>query len=295
MAEVCKSCQEPLTITLDPEDSVEETTNPQTVPDDLVLPCGCHFHWQCLLEESSHVTTALTCPACNTHLPTNVPAAAGTGSSSSSLSANVQPTQPTPHIPTHYTNEGGAQPNLDIYPTLLEESYLSAHPEARPARAFHTLAAEGQVQGMVELLQSLESNPHGSDDDDDNEGKDDDYDQGDTDIDTLNAAQLLAWRDPLNGLRSALHVALEAQQEEAVWLLLWLGSGARAEDFPPAVVQVVEGTLGLARLLFLPEGERLPGTEDVRTVRDERGRTAGDVCLELGGPWVRLVEGGLFQ
>jgi hypothetical protein len=30
-------------------------------------------------------------------------------------------------------------------------------------------------------------------------------------------------------------------------------------------------------------------------VRDEAGRTAGDVCLELGQPWARLVEGGLFN
>jgi hypothetical protein len=115
-----------------------------------------------------------------------------------------------------------------------------------------------------------------------------DIDSSDTDT-TLSATQLLVWRDTLNGGRSALHVALEGQQEEAVWLLLWLGSGASGEDFPDAVVQV-------ARAMGLPRREgAVPVEEDVRFVRDEQGRTAVDVCLELGEPWTRLVEGGLFS
>jgi hypothetical protein len=260
MTETCKSCHDPLTLTLDPEESGDEG---ETVPDDLLLPCGCHFHWQCLVDQSSTITTTLTCPSCNTYLPSNTSTAGGSSSSSSPAASAT----PTPIILTHYTNEGGPQPDLDIYPTLAEESYLSAHPEARPARAFHTLVAEGDVQGMVELLTDIDS-----------------------DRDTpLSAAQLLVWRDPLNGGRSALHVALEARQEEAVWLLLWLGSGARGKDFPDAVVQVAQA-MGLPRR----EGT-VPAEEDVRFVRDEKGRTAGDVCLELGSPWTRLVEGGLFS
>jgi hypothetical protein len=162
------------------------------------------------------------------------------------------------------------QEDLDIGPVLFEEAFLASHPEARPARAFHTLAAEGDMQGMVELLRDLDENV-------------------DDDTPPVNASQLLVWRDPLNGERSALHVALEAQQEEVVWLLLWLGSAARSEDFPPAVVQVVQA-MGLERRA----AGSLPVEEDVRLVRDERGRTAGDVCMELGHPWTRLVEGGLF-
>ncbi len=261
MADTCKSCHDPLTLTLDPEESGDEGEG-ETVPDDLVLSCGCHFHWQCLLDHAAIVTSTLSCPSCHTSVSSST--STGGGSSSASSSSNPQP-QPTPQILTHYTNEGGVQPSLDLYPTLFEESFLAAHPEARPARALHTLAAAGDVSDMVGILTDV-----------------------DADEDALSAAQLLVWRDPLNGGRSALHVALEARQEEVVWLLLWLGSAARRVDFPDAVVQV-------AQAMGLPRPERgLAGGEDVRFVKDDGGRTAGDVCLELGAPWTRLVEGGLF-
>ncbi|KAK4239949.1 hypothetical protein C8A03DRAFT_13705 [Achaetomium macrosporum] len=260
MTEACKACHGPLTLTLDPEESGDEGL---TVPDDLVLPCGCHFHWQCLLDQAAEIASSLSCPSCNRYLPSLASAAAGSSSTSTPPSLQQTP------ILTTYTNEGGMQEDLDISPILFEEAFLSSHPEARPARAFHTLASEGDMQGMVELLRDLDENV-----DDDS---------------PVTASQLLVWRDPLNGGRSALHVALEAQQEEVVWLLLWLGSAAKGEDFPPAVVQAAEG-MGLARR----EAGSLPVEEDVRFVRDERGRAAGDVCLELGPPWTRLVEGGLF-
>ncbi|KAK4152134.1 hypothetical protein C8A00DRAFT_35211 [Chaetomidium leptoderma] len=275
MAETCKSCHDPLTLTLDPEESGDED---QTVPDDLLLPCGCHFHWQCLLEQSTTVTSSLTCPSCSSYLPSTTAAGSSSAASSASSSTTTHqppPTTTTPTILTRYTNEGGVQPNLNIYPTLAEESFVTTHPEARAARAFHTLASEGDTEGMVELLTDL-------DDDDDPTPEKDEI--------RLTATQLLVWRDPLNGGRSALHVALEARQEEVVWLLLWLGSAAKGEDFPEAVVQVAQA-MGLPRRAGLLSGEE----EDVRLVRDGSGRTAGDVCLELGAPWTRLVEGGLFS
>ncbi|KAK4032591.1 hypothetical protein C8A01DRAFT_50645 [Parachaetomium inaequale] len=268
MAETCKACHDPLTLTVDPDDSGVEDEE-QTVPDDLLLPCGCHFHWQCLLDQSSAITSTLACPSCTSYLPSNT-----SGGSSSSSSATQPP--PTPVILTTYTNEGGIQPSLDIYPSLAEESFLTAHPEARPARALHTLAAEGDIQGMVEILTDADEDGPNSDEE--------------ATTTPLTATQLLTWRDPLNGGWSALHVALEARQEEVVWLLLWLGSAARREDFPDAVVQVA-GAMELPRRLE----QREAGEEDVRFVRDESGRTAGDVCLELGAPWTRLVEGGLFN
>lgn len=39
---VCKACEEPLVFRPDPEEDDEEVGE---VPDDLQLPCGCHFHW----------------------------------------------------------------------------------------------------------------------------------------------------------------------------------------------------------------------------------------------------------
>jgi len=235
---------------------------------------GQHFHWQCLLDQSSAITSSLTCPSCTSYLPTNqANITAGAASSASSSAAPPPATQI--QIVTHYTNEGGTQPDLDIYPILREESFLASHPEARPARALHTLAAEGDIQGMVELIADLDSPPDTDTDDDNNSG-------------SLTAPQLLVWRDPLNGGRSVLHVALEARQEEVVWLLLWLASGADRGDFPDAVAQV-------AQAMGLPRREVIPTGEDVRFVRDESGRTAADICMELGEPWTRLVEGGLFS
>ncbi|KAH6617329.1 hypothetical protein F5144DRAFT_660379 [Chaetomium tenue] len=282
MTETCKACHDPLSLTLDPEDSGAEDSE-QTVPDDVLLPCGCHFHWQCLLNFSSTITSTLTCPSCNRHLHSNTPTAGGSSSSSASA---PQPAPTNPVILTHYTNEGGIQPSLDIYPFLAEETFLDAHPEARPARALHTLAAEGDVQGMVALLTDADDANEDEDEDDE------DGDEGEGEGPTLSSSQLLTWRDPLNGGRSALHVALEARQEEVVWLVLWLGSGARREDFPDAVVQVALA-MGLPRRVDGAGGGE--GGEDVRFVRDEAGKTAGDVCLELGQPWTRLVEGGMFN
>ncbi|EAQ84616.1 hypothetical protein CHGG_08630 [Chaetomium globosum CBS 148.51] len=281
MTETCKACHDPLSLTLDPEDSGAEDSE-ETVPDDVLLPCGCHFHWQCLLNFSSTITSTLTCPSCNRHLPSNAP----TGGGSSSSASAPPPTSTNPVILTHYTNEGGIQPSLDIYPFLTEETFLDAHPEARPARALHTLAAEGEVQGMVNLLTDADMRDEDEDDGDEEGGEAGEGEGGDQ---ALSSSQLLTWRDPLNGGRSALHVALEARQEEVVWLVLWLGSGARREDFPEAVVQVALA-MGLPRRVDGAGGE---GGEDVRFVRDEAGRTAGDVCLELGQPWARLVEGGV--
>lgn len=229
----CKSCSHPLTLSLDPDSSSESssagpsTTQENTVPDDLHLPCTCHFHWQCLLDLAPTVTTTLRCPSCNTPLAT-----------------------PTSIIPATYTSEGGPS-SLDLLPLLTEEAFLASHPSARPARALHTMAAEGDVTGMVELLG--------------------DVDEGDVD--------LVRWRDPLNGGRTALHVAVEAGQEMVVWLLLWVGSGVEEVWFPEVVVQMA-GEMGV---------ERGRG-EDVRGVRDEAGRTAAEVAEGMGEVW-RGVEG----
>ncbi|AEO64598.1 uncharacterized protein THITE_2142472 [Thermothielavioides terrestris NRRL 8126] len=284
MADTCKSCHDPLILALDPDESGDEG---QTVPDDLHLPCGCHFHWQCLLDLAAEIVAAsYHCPSCNSDLP-----------SLTTTAAPAAPPPPTgtttpPPILTTYTNEGGVQPDLDIAPHLAEEAFLTAHPYARPARAFHALVAEGDVPGMLDLLGSLATTSSGSTNPAELPSEGEGEGEGEGEI-SLTPAQLLAWRDPLNGLRGALHVALEARQEEAVWALLWLGSGVARAEFPAAVVQAAEG-MGLPRCW--DEGRQAveAGAEDVRFVRDGAGRTAGDVCLELGEPWTRFVEGGLF-
>lgn len=47
MASVCKVCQDPLVIAIEPDsdDECQAVEEIQNVPDDLEMPCGCHFHW----------------------------------------------------------------------------------------------------------------------------------------------------------------------------------------------------------------------------------------------------------
>lgn len=45
----CKACDEPLVLRLEDDEDADvgesDAGPPDTVPDDLELPCGCHFHW----------------------------------------------------------------------------------------------------------------------------------------------------------------------------------------------------------------------------------------------------------
>lgn len=250
----CKACNEPLLVAIGAEDSDDEE---QTVPDDLELTCGCHFHWQCLMDQASQVALSLKCPSCDTYLPVNA-------SGPSATNPFLPSSQATP-ILTRYTNEGGVQDALDIFPTLTEEAFLAAHPEARPARAMHTMAAEGDVTGIVDLLADVDA---------------------DEEVDA-NAIELLGWTDPLNGGRSALHVAIESRQEEVFWLLLWLASALPNNSFPPAAIEAAEG-LGLPR-------RDVPVNEDLRFIKDERGRSPSQIASEIGPPWSHYVEAGLFN
>ena len=101
---------------------------------------------------------------------------------------------------TKYHNEGGIQDGLDIYPLVIEEAYLEANSAARPARAAMTMYAEGDIAGIIELLKGIEE---------------------DSDEDDMTSAELLRYQDPLDEMKTGLHVAIEKDQYEVVWLLLW--------------------------------------------------------------------------
>lgn len=49
MADVCAACEEPLLVLIDSDSEEEEDSknnaNSESVPDDVGLSCGCHFHW----------------------------------------------------------------------------------------------------------------------------------------------------------------------------------------------------------------------------------------------------------
>lgn len=161
-------------------------------------------------------------------------------------------------VPTRYHNEGGVQEDLDILPLITEEAYLDEHPEARPARAFMTMCAEGDIMGVNDLLSAV-------DDDEDGEG--------------LSAKPILRYQDPLDGMKSGLHVAVEKGQEEIIWLLLWLASTLPTNIFPEQIIQMA-GTMGVGR-------DTADG-EDIRSLRNAEGNLASDLARRTGN--VLLTE-----
>lgn len=243
----CASCHDPLVMSIEsdsdsesghqpgPSSSAQASSSQETIPDDLHLPCGCHFHWQCLLDLSAQVASSLTCPNCSTIL-------------SSSPQSGIQAV---------YSSEGGQSEPVNLLPIVQEEAHLSSHPEERPARALHTMVAEGDVEGIVELLRDTESEAERS--------------------------ALLSYRDPLAGGRNALHVAVENGKADAFWLLLWLGSDLPTDNFSTEMRQ----TMGSIRL------ERGSG-EDLRFVRDVEGRTPGDYAA-ASGEFDEWINGGVFM
>ncbi|KAH8671152.1 hypothetical protein BX600DRAFT_434275 [Xylariales sp. PMI_506] len=255
----CKVCDEPLLLQLD--DDVFEGGEPQSIPDDLELACGCHFHWQCLMDQAAEVGISLSCPSCKTQLATNQ---AGPSVTNPFLHATSGAS-----ILARYHNEGGLQEGYDILPEITEEAYLAANPEARPARAFHVMCSEGDVEGILEVLKDAEQPSEEGDDP------------------KLGALKLLRYQDPLGGSKSGVHLAIEKGQEEVVWLLLWLASPLPAHAFPEAAVNTA-AAMGINR----PTTVR---AEDIRLLQDDGGRTAEAVAAEMDGLWRAMINAGVLH
>ncbi|RFU28701.1 hypothetical protein B7463_g7634, partial [Scytalidium lignicola] len=256
--DVCKICSQDLILELDPEDFDEATSSVAggsntLFPDDIqIIQCGCHFHWQCLLDESPKIISTFSCPACNTNL------LSPTSSSAQSLDGVS--------LLTRYHNEGGIQENLDIMPLVKEEAYLDANPWARPARAFLTICGEGDVTGIVELLNAIQEDP---------------------DEDDISSTDILRYQDPLDNMKTALHIAIEKEQEAVVWLLLWLASHLNTESFPDEVTQAAN-IMGASR-------ETAQGT-DIRGMRDNNGLTASDVARRNNiNRWAGILAAGVLE
>jgi len=254
---VCKICEDPLVVEVEDED--DGNTEPQTVPDDLQLACGCHFHWQCLLDQSADVAVSLKCPSCQSTLAES---SAGPSAANPSL-----PSTAGVSILSTYTNEGGVQENLELAPAITEEAYLTANPEARPARAFHLMCSEGDVDGIVDLLR--------------------DIDQGEGEEPRLAPAQLIRYQDPLSNAKSGLHLAIEQGQEEVVWLLLWIASPLRTDAFPGPLREIAQA-MGLQRPVT-------PPSDDIRALQDDRGRTAEVLAADREGLWATLLQTNVLQ
>ncbi|CAN8106392.1 unnamed protein product [Discula destructiva] len=263
---LCKVCDEPLAVPVSDDDEPgPSSSTANTIPDDLLFPCGCHYHWQCALDQATHVATHLTCPSCDAHLVTNTPGPSVTN-------PIFHTPQPTPAIPCRYESDGGVEPAYDILPVLTEEAYLETHPAERRPRAFLTLCGEGDVLGAVELLQDAAT------------------DEQDGGPDAVRAIVLS--RDALAGGRSALQIALERRQESAVWLLLYLASPRMpTEAFPDEAIAAAMG-MGVDRM---PAGGAGGAEEDIVSLRDAEGRSAEDYARAMAPVWDRLVDAGVLR
>lgn len=203
---------------------------------------------ECLMEEASAVALSLRCPSCESFLAVNQPGP-------SSTNPFLQSASSTP-ILARYSNEGGVQEKLDILPSITEEAYVQTNPDSRPARALHVMCSEGDVGGIIELLQGQVSD----------------------------AASLVRYQDPLADMKSALHLAVENKHEDVVWLLLWLSSTMPNESFPGPARDVAE-SMGLGRPI-------VQSNDDVRGLRDGRGRTAEHIAQEKPELWSAILQAG---
>ncbi len=261
---VCAHCQKPLTISIEPDSEDEDADHdlpmgeePETLPDDVRLSCGDHFHWECLLEAYEYSK----CPACNRSIAASSP---------SSSSAEER-------IIVDLNNEGGLQQDIDIAPILREESYLRAYPEERKCRAFLEFCSEGDHRAIAELVKSCGEEVTAEDED------------GEVMTEAVggpskSADEVLRYQDPIGDMASGLHAAVANGHREVAWLLLLLASEYPEMDFPALVYQEA-GTLGVMR-------EDQTGKVDIRSLKDAHGRTAEDVARGAGVVWQGWVGTG---
>ena len=181
------------------------------VDDDVHLCCDCHFHWQCLLDESYELTS---CPNCKQNV----------------ISADPNGNQ---QLLCDLKNEGGLQEGLDILPILTEESYLRAYPEERKSRAFLEFCAEGDMEAIMDLLNN-----------------EDDINEQEEGLPAFNPTtthkDILRYQDQLGSMSSALHVAVQNQKVEVAWLLLLLASNVSESAFPNEVMSTAR-EMGVVR------------------------------------------------
>ena len=209
----CVVCQKSLILHVEDEENDEDMSDPTEdlpIDDDVLLPCKCHFHWQCLLDSSFEVTN---CPNCNTHV------------------VNVD-SNGTQQLLCDLNNEGGLQKGQDILPILNEESYLRAYPEERKARAFLQFCADGDIEAIVDVLR-IEDN----------------LDTDERNISTASftsADDILRYQDQLGSMSSALHLAIQNQRVEVAWLLLLLASHVEDSAFPIEAMSMAQD-VGISR------------------------------------------------
>ena len=106
------------------------------------------------------------------------------------------------------------------------------------------------------------------------------------DEESMSPAEILRFQDPLDGMKTGLHVAVLHEQRKVAWLLLWLVSGLSTQAFPEEVSQAAQA-MGADRDTALGV--------DIRSLVDESSRTAEDVARSMGNTWALLLGGGVLS
>jgi len=157
---------------------------------------------------------------------------------------------------------------LDILPLTTEEAYLEANPFARPARALMHMCSQGDMGGIFKLLQTV----------------DEDHEDGEQN--SMSPADLLRYQDPLDGMKSALHLGIESGKQEIVWLLLWLASDVPDAKFPEEAIHVAESVHA--------SRQSTAGGVDIRSLHNAQGQTARTVANAIGRGWISLLQSGIL-
>lgn len=98
------------------------------------------------------------------------------------------------------------------------------------------------------------------------------------------ADEILRYQDTFGDMQSGLHAAAANGHREVAWLLLLLASELPELEFPALVYQEA-AALGVMR-------EDQTGKVDIRSLRDEQGRTAEDLAKEAGTIWNGWIGNG---
>ena len=161
------------------------------------------------------------------------------------------------------------QSDYDILPTATEEAYLRAYPEERKGHAYLQFCREGDIDAIIHMTKDVQEEE--DEEEEEEEGED-----------------VLGYCGTFEGIEgSGLHVAIRYNQQEVAWLLLALGSQLEWSKFPAMVLQAMQG-LGLRK-------EDRKEDLDIRSLKDNEGRTPADLAKEVGGLWIEwLSEGRLI-
>ena len=159
-----------------------------------------------------------------------------------------------------------------MLPILTEESYLKAYPEERRCRAFLEFCGEGDVEAIVDLL---------------NDGGDGEEDEENPDQSAGYSIDVLRYQDQIGSMGSGLHVAIQNQRVEVVWLLLLLASTLELDRFPAAILQAAQ-SLGIQR-------EDQSAKVDIRSLKDFQGMTAEQRAASMAGNWTEWLQSGRLK